>query len=49
MSNAPVGVQFLPTFMKMGGKGATLKTQYLENQEEWPSESQLQAMCKAGL
>ena len=49
MSNAPVGVQFLPALMKIGGNGATPETQYLENQEEWPSVSQLQAMCKAGL
>lgn len=49
MSNVPVGVQFLPAPRKMGGKGVTSETQYLENQEEWPSVSQLQAMCKAGL
>lgn len=49
MSNVPVGVQFLPALMKIGGKGATSETQYLENQEEWLSVSQLQAMCKAGL
>lgn len=49
MSNVPVGVQFLPALRKMGGKGVTSETQYLENQEEWPSVSELQAMCKAGL
>lgn len=49
MSNVPVGVQFLPALMKMDGKGVTSETQYLENQEAWPSVSQLQAMCKAGL
>ena len=49
MSNAPVGLQFLRALTKMGGKGATSRTQYLENQEEWPLVSQFQAMCKAGL